>query len=63
MDCIPRIKEIIRLADDFDANQMEQCSLRKMMDSHTPVVDMACDEIDKFQDELISYFKHTGWIS
>lgn len=62
MNSVPKIKEVIANADSFEANQMEQKTLRAMMDSPKPVVDMSSEELEQFQTELLDVFKHYEWI-
>ena len=62
MNGVPKIKEVIANADSFEANQMEQRTLRAMMDSSKPVVDMSSEELEQFQTELLDVFKHYDWI-
>jgi len=62
MNSVPKIKEVIANADSFEANQMEQKTLRAMMNSSKPVVDMNSEELDLFQTELLDVFKHNEWI-
>jgi len=64
IDQLPRIREFIKSAADlFDANRIEQASLLKIRNSHTPIAEMTGAQIEEFQDELVGHFKGMGWIA
>lgn len=62
MNSVPKISEIIAKAESFEANQMEQSTLRAMMNSPVAIVDMDNEQLEKFQTDFIEYFKHMGWL-
>ncbi|MGO3422676.1 MAG: hypothetical protein ACTIMZ_09480 [Pseudoalteromonas distincta] len=62
MNSVPKISEIIAKAESFEANQMEQSTLRAMMNSPVAIVDMDNEQLEKFQTDSIEYFKHMGWL-
>jgi hypothetical protein len=62
MNCVPKIKEVIATAESFEANQMEQSTLRAMMNSSIRIVDMNEDQLETFQTDCIHYFKHMKWL-
>lgn len=62
MDYAPEIKKVIASASAFEANQMEQKTLREMMNSPKPIVDMNDKEIEQFQTDLLGVFRHYNWI-
>ena len=63
MNSIPKVKQVISKAENFEANQMEQKALNKMMNSHVAIVDMNCQQLEQFQDDLIEIFKFNNWLS
>ncbi len=62
IDCLPKIKEVIANAGDFEANQMEFMALRAMMNAHTPVSDMSAEQLDQFQNDMLDVFKYKNWL-
>ena len=62
MNCVPLIKDTIAKAESFEANQMEQSTLRAMMNSPVAIVDMDKEQLEKFQTDSVEYFKHMNWV-
>lgn len=63
MNSIPKVKEVISKADNFEANQMEQKAFTEMMNSPVAIVDMNSQQLEQFQDDLIEVFKFKNWLS
>lgn len=59
----PRISAIIEGAASYEANQMREYTLQKMMDSYTSITDMTEHQLDEFQDNVIADFKYKNWLS
>ncbi len=62
INSVPKIKQVIANANSFEANQMEQKTLREMINSSKPVADMSSEELKQFQNDLLEVFKHYDWI-
>lgn len=59
---IPRVREHIIKADNFESNQMECLAIKEMLNLYTPLSEMNDSEISNFENELISTFKFYNWI-
>jgi hypothetical protein len=62
IDILPRIKKLIRKADNFERNQMYEAVLRATLNSYPTLLLMTKDQIDKFEQSLIDIFKYKEWI-
>lgn len=62
MSLIPKIKEVISFANNFEANQMEHKALTEMMDSPIPIAHMNSKQLEQFQTDLLDQFKYYDWI-
>ena len=52
INAIPKIKEVINEAEDYQADLMKQSALRSMMNSRTAIDDMNNEELEEFQNDL-----------
>lgn len=59
---VPRILELINNAPAFEANQMQYKTLSWMITTIKPIREMNKQEIESFENELISVFKDKNWI-
>jgi len=62
LEYLQKIKQLIKNAGDFEANQMRCKALGAMMNSRKAIVDMTEKELSNFEDRLIEYFKEAKWI-
>lgn len=59
---LPAIKNIIKEAEAFEANQMSVVTFRECMNSNKAIDQMNAHELLNFQARLIRRFEFSGWI-
>lgn len=62
IDLLPRVKQEIIKANNFERNQMVDFTLRAILNSTCPIVHFNQIEIDTFSSNIIERFKEKGWI-
>jgi len=62
INLFPKVKEAIKGADNFDANQMYCKTLNWIKTSIKRVNDMCQEEKDSFETALISVFIDKNWL-
>ena len=59
---LPKISELIKSANQSDADQMTSRALREINNCTPCLDDMSEEQKNGMQDDLISSFKYNGWI-
>ena len=59
---IPKIHDLIKKAQKFESDQMQNSALREAMNTKIPVCNMNKKQIDEFEEHLMIIFKLRGLI-
>jgi len=62
IDMLPKIREIISKADNFEANQIRCYSLNAMLNNNRSVNNMSDKQKEEYSSELLNVFKHKEWV-
>ena len=59
---LPEILNAIRNAEAFEANQMQNITLQRLLSSDVAVDHMDATDLAFFQADLLDYFKYQEWM-
>jgi len=62
LNCFPKIQEHIKNANSLDANQMRCYTIQTCCNTTPCVANKSIEQIEKLQDDLISFYKEQTWI-
>lgn len=61
-ELLPRLREAMENADESDADKMYDAVIRARKGVPKSISKMTASELEIFQDEIIRYFKISGWM-
>lgn len=61
IDQLNIVRKIIKNANSFNANQMRNYTLRRLLNSTTVLTEMSVKEKMQFENDLLSAFKYKNW--
>ena len=59
---LPVINALILKSGEFVANQMQNLTIRMMLNASLPIEEMTKSQIKKFEKSLMQKFLYHGWI-
>jgi hypothetical protein len=61
IEMLPNVHELILKSNKFDHDQIIDYTLRAIMNTKIPLVDMCGYKVTQFENDLLATFKYKGW--
>lgn len=58
----PKINSCIDKAESFEANQMQQKTLQRVLNMCTPLDQLTTSQVESLESDLIEVFKFNEWL-
>ena len=59
---LPSINVLLLKSEEFESNQMQNLTIRMMLNASLPIEEMTKSQIKEFENSLIQKFLFHGWI-